>query len=306
MTRRLPPLSSLRAFEAAARHLSFKRAAEELSVTPAAVSQQIRTLEETLGVRLFRRLPRAILLTDAGQRALPHMTTGFDALARGVAEARRAGRQGPITVSVAPSVGGRWLVPRLGHFAEAHPGIDVRVEASEALTDFETDGVDLAIRFGRGDYAGLRSVPLMADVAVPLCAPALTAGPHALRVPDDLAHHTLLHLSRNMGSSATPNWGMWLKAAGVEGVDPEAGTRFSDLSMLISAAVAGQGVALGPRALVSEELSLGRLVVPFCGETDIGAFSYFLVMPEDRAADPRVAAFADWVIAEAAAMESAA
>lgn len=305
MSRRLPPLNSLRAFEAAARHLSFKRAADELHVTPAAISQQIKGLEELLGIRLFRRMPRALLLTDAAQAALPHLSFGFDRLVRGVEEMVATSGAGSITVSVAPSFGGSWLVPRLGRFQDLHPGIDVRVEASDRLTDFDRDDVDIAIRFGRGDYAGLSSVLIFSETAVPVCAPALLEGPKPLREPADLAHHTLLHMGRDGVGDTVPNWRMWLRAAKVEVPDPAAGPRFSHYSMVIPAAVAGQGVALSPRALAEQEIATGRLVEPFCQVDDFGnaggQFAYYLVWPEALDGSPRVEAFRDWLIAEAGA-----
>ena len=298
--RRLPPLNSLRAFEAAARHLSFKQAADELGVTPAAISQQVKALEDLIGQRLFRRLPRAIELTESGARAAPHLTAGFERIARGVEEIAAA--TGMLTVSVAPSFGGRWLVPRLGRFRAVHPEIDVRIDASERLVDLHREDVDLAIRFGAGNYPGLARDCLFAEVAVPVCAPALLGGESPLRVPADLARQTLLQLSRSGGEPETmPNWSMWLKAAGVEGVDPAAGPRFSDFGMVLTAAIAGQGVALSPRALVAGELRDGRLVAPFAEiEGAAPDFSYYLVHVPERARVPKIRAFRSWILAEVA------
>ncbi|MEM9148395.1 MAG: transcriptional regulator GcvA [Pseudomonadota bacterium] len=300
VNRRLPPLNALRAFESAARLLSFKKAAEELHVTPAAISQQVKTLEDALGQKLFRRLPRALILTETGQRALPHLSAGFERLARGVEQMSSA--SGVLTVSVAPSFGGRWLVPRLGRFRDIHPEIEVRVDASERVVDLDRDDVDLAIRFGSGDYPGMACDTLFRETASPVCAPSLITAERPLAVPEDLRHHTLLQQWRATEQEVSPTWGMWMKAAGVEGVDSEAGPRFSDFAMTVMAALAAQGVALSPRALVEAELADGRLIAPFDDiDGATGEFSYFLVIPEARLRVPKVRAFRTWILAEVAA-----
>jgi LysR family glycine cleavage system transcriptional activator len=301
MSRRLPPLNSLRAFEAAARHLSFKKAADELHVTPAAISHQIRTLEEHGGAALFNRLTRALSLTDAGQAALPLLREGFDKLAE-AAQALRADQQADtLTISVAPSFGAKWLIPRLDRFRAAQPKFDVRIDATDALANFGGDGVDVALRFGRGVYRNLRSDCLMAEVAVPVCSPRLLERGPPLARPEDLRHHTLLHVQWTFERDAAPGWDMWLRAAGVEGVDPGRGPRFSADTMALEAAIAGQGVALAGVALAAGDLETGRLVLPFpasAGQTT--EFSYYLVYPEAKADSPKVSAFRDWVLAEAA------
>jgi LysR family glycine cleavage system transcriptional activator len=305
MSRRLPPLNSLRAFEAAARHLSFKHAADELHVTPAAVSHQIRALEEYCGTPLFRRMTRALRLTEAGQAALPLLRDGFDKLAAAAAAMEAKGRVGILTVSVAPSFGAKWLVPRLDRFRAAHPEFDVRVDATDALTSFASDGVDVALRYGRGTYRNLRAERLMGEVAFPVCSPRLLKNGPRLAKPEDLRLHTLVHVQWKMEDDAAPNWRMWLRAAGVEGVDAERGPRFSADSMAVDAAIEGQGVALAGAALVGGDLKAGRLVRPFppsvCQAT---AFSYYLVYPETKAGDPKVSAFREWVQAEAKHGES--
>ena len=307
MSRRLPPLNSLRAFEAAARHLSFKKAAEELHVTPAAVSHQIRTLEEYCGAQLFHRLARALRLTEAGQAALPPLREGFDKLAE-AAEAMRAGERADIlTVSVAPSFGAKWLIPRLDRFRAMHPEFDVRIDASYTLVNFAADGVDVALRFGRGVYRNLRSECLMAEVSLPVCSPRLLERDPPLRRPEDLRHHTLLHVQWRTEDDAALSWRMWLRAAGVEGVDAERGPRFSIEGMALEAAIAGQGVALASAALVDGDLKAGRLVRPFPASlSQATAFSYYLVYPEAKSGDPKVMAFRDWVLAEVAPDENAA
>lgn len=300
MAPQLPPLNSLRAFDAAARHLSFTKAAEELHVTPAAVSQQIKLLEDHCGVRLFKRLTRALMLTDAAQAALPSLREGFDKLAEAAEKLKAHEPGGILTVSVPPSFGAKWLVPRLDRFRTAHPEFDLRIDATDALAGF--DDVDVALRYGRGDYGNLHVERLMSEVAFPVCSPALLDGPEPLRGPEDLSHHTLLHVQWKMESDAAPNWRMWLRAAGVDGVDPERGPRFSIEGMVVQAAIEGHGVALASGSLVADDLRAGRLVRPFapgvCEET---AFSYYLVYPEAKATNPKVMAFRQWIIAEVAA-----
>ncbi len=307
MSRRLPPLNSLRAFEAAARHLSLKKAAEELHVTPAAVSHQVRTLEEYCGAQLFHRLARALRLTEAGQAALPLLREGFDKLAEAAEVMRAEERAGILTVSVPPTFGAKWLIPRLDRFRAVHPEFDVRIDATDALTNFAGDGVDVALRYGRGTYRNLRSECLMREVAFPVCSPRLLEQDAPLARPDDLRHHTLLHVQWRTEDVAAPSWRMWLRAAGVEGVDAERGPRFSVQGMALEAAIEGQGVALAGAALVGGDLSAGRLVRPFAPSlSQATAFSYYLVYPEAKAGDPKVMAFRDWVLAEVARDENAA
>ena len=303
MARNLPPLNSLRAFEAAARHLSFTRAAEELHVTPAAVSHQIKALEEQLGVALFRRLTRALRLTEAGQAALPAMRDGFDKLAEGVARARAHESSGAVTVSVGPSFAAKWLVPRLDRFREAHPDIEVRIDATDKVVDFELDNVDLAIRYGRGNYPGLRVERLLSEEIFPVCSPELLDGPNPLHQPEDLRHHTLLHLDWDMESVMAPSWRMWLLAAGVDNVDFMRGPVFSMESLALQAAIEGQGVALVSSVLAEHDLEAGRLVMPFdvsvCDPLD---FQYYLVTPKRTAELPKVVAFGTWLLDQAADM----
>ena len=302
MGRRLPPLNALRAFEAAARHLSFTKAAEELSVTPAAISHQIKALEAQLGVALFHRLTRALRLTDAGQAAFPKLGEGFDRLAE-AAELLRAHRSDPtLGVSVPPSFGAKWLVPRLESLHAAHPDLEVRIDATDRLTDFASDRVDVALRYGSGHYPGHRVDRLFGGEMVPVCSPQLAEGAHPLRVPGDLRHHTLLHMDWARGDETEPSWRMWLLAAGVTGVDPTRGPRFSMDTLVLQAAIEGQGVALASHVIAAHDLAAGRLVVPFdvsvCDPLD---FAYFVVSPERTAEIPKIAAFRAWVLAEAAA-----
>lgn len=217
MARHLPPLNGLRAFEAAARHLSFTRAAEELNVTQTAISHRIRALEERLGVRLFRRLPRGLVLSEEAQLFLPPVRDAFDQIAAATERLSKEQTGGVLTVSVLPSFAAKWLVPRLGRFRAAHPDIDLRITAALELVDFARDDVDVAIRCGRGHYPGLRVQRLFGETIYPVCSPLLLEGPQALRRPADLGHHTLLH------DDDTSAWQLWLEHAGVEGADSNRG-----------------------------------------------------------------------------------
>ncbi|MCC5978283.1 MAG: transcriptional regulator GcvA [Salinarimonas sp.] len=298
--RSLPPLNALRAFEAAARHMSFSKAAEELNVTPAAISQQIRTLEDIAGVKLFRRLTRSLLLSDAGQVALPAVTEGLDQLAEGYRAMRRQEEAGVLTVSVAPSLGAKWLVPRLERFRDKHPEFDIRIDATDRVVDFQRGDVDLALRYGSGAYEGLTAHCLMSELAAPVCSPALLAGKHPLREPADLRHHTLLHSQWRLQHAFAPNWRMWLRATGLADIDPESGPRFSEDNLVVQAAIAGQGVALVGRAVAAADLRAGLLVHPFgTGSGESSGYCYYVVYPEGDAARPKVRAFTDWVLEEA-------
>lgn len=302
MSRRLPPLNSLRAFEAAARHLSFTKAANELHVTPAAISHQIKALEEHCGAALFRRRTRSLALTETAQAALPALREGFDKLAEAADRLTPAVDSGVLTVSVAPSFAAKWLMPRLEGFRAAHPGFDIRIDATDGLVTFDTDGVDIALRYGRGDYPGLVSDCLMAETVFPVCSPSLIEGERAIRSPADLALHTLVHVTWQSAEAEAPSWRMWLKAAGIETIDAERGPRFNMDSMAVQAAIDGQGVALANGALVADDLAAGRLVRPFPRTTDeTTMFCYFVVYPDVHRRNPKVLAFRDWVMAEAEA-----
>ncbi len=301
-SRRLPPLNALRAFEASARHLSFKRAGAELNVTPAAISQQVKALEDFCGQPLFRRMTRAIALTDAGRAALPLLTEGFDRLDEAAERMRFDVEDELLTVSVPPSFGAKWLIPRLSHFRAAHPDLDVRIDATDMLADFAPGGAHLAIRYGRGDYPGLEVTCLLEETVFPVCSPKLLEGGPPLTEPPDLARHTLLHIEWTKLRDTSPSWEMWLRAAGVDGVDASRGLRFSAEVLAVEAAIAGQGVALTTSALVGDDLGSGRLVRPFAppagGERT--AFCYYLVYPERHRRNRKLQAFRDWAIAEAA------
>lgn len=299
---RLPPLTALRAFEAAARHLSFRRAAEELYVTPGAISQQIRLLEDHLGVQVFRRVGRQVLLTDSGQAALPLLREGFERLAEASRLLRQPGRKGRVAVAVAPSFAAKWLVPRLESFHRAHPEIEVWISAAMEIVDLASADLDLAIRYGRGLYPGLDSRLLLSETVIAVCAPSLAEGKLPLRGPADLAGLTLLHDGSPEQDPSCPDWAMWLMARGQTTIDATRGPRFNQGSLVIEAAVNGAGVALAKRAIAEADLSAGRLVEPFSREdaTPI-AFAYHIVWPKTRSFSPAARLFVEWLEAEAAA-----
>lgn len=302
MTRRLPSLNALRAFEAAARHLSFTKAAEELHVTQAAISHQVKTLEEQLGLQLFRRLNRRLLLTDHGQAYLSTLTSVFDEIDAATERLTVAHGGGSLRVSVLPSMAARWLLPRLSRFRERHPDIDVLVSAAHTLADFRRDDVDLAIRYGKGVYPGLEAVFLMRDEIFVVCSPKLLEEGPPLREPADLKHHTLLHDSTTEGERQ--HWGRWMEAVGVSGVDPVRGPGFSDSNLVLDAVARGEGVALARRSLVNDDLAGGRLVIPF-GPILPAQLSYFIVYPKGSADMPKVQKFTQWLLDEADADRAA-
>lgn len=298
MRRTLPPLRSLRAFEAAARHLSFAKAADELGVTPGAISHQIKTLEDWLGARLFQRLTRALRLTEAGAMALPLLTEGFDALAAGTARLKSARETGTLTISVSPGFGSLWLVPRLESFRRQHPEVELRIDGTDRLIDLARGEADLAIRYGPGGYPGLRSDRLFAMRATPVCSPQLLAAGPALRSPQDLRHHTLLHVE---WKEVEGSWRTWLLAAGVGDIDPYQGPRFTKEEMAVRAALDGEGIALVGDRMAADHLASGRLVRPFeAGLSTPLVFAYYLLRPGGAADPPKVSRFRDWILAQAA------
>lgn len=296
--KRLPPLNALRVFESAARHLSFTKAAEELHVTPGAVSQQIKALEDFLQTPVFRRQKRSLLLTDEAQASLPILREGFDKLAEAGKILAAKADSSRLTVSVAPSLASKWLVPRLDRFQEAHPEIDVWVSADMDVVDFAVDDVDLAIRYGPGQYPDLEVEHLMAEKIVPVCSPHLMTGAHPLKSPEDLTHHTLLHDSSTDKDPNCPTWPMWLKAAGVCHKEGERGLKFNQSSLVIEAAVAGKGVALAKAALALADLEAARLVIPFDLTTPTD-FAYYIVNPPSKSSSAAVSAFKQWLKQEA-------
>jgi LysR family transcriptional regulator, glycine cleavage system transcriptional activator len=291
---RLPPLNSLRAFLAAARHASFVRAGTELNVTPAAISQQVKQLEDHLGVALFQRFPRRLLLTEEGRAALPDLEKGFAHLARAVTDLKGGSLSGPVVISVIPSFAARWLVPRLPAFVAAYPDIELTLRAELRNVDFAREDVDLGIRYGRGLYPGLDTHPLLREEVFPVCAPSLLNGPRPLRRLEDLSHHPLLHDRQITGEEPSLSWRAWLVGAGFQQIDAQRGPGFTDATMLMDAASRGMGVALGRSALVADDLASGRLVRPFPFSRP-AEYAYFAVLPEGRSRQPRVAAFLAWL-----------
>ena len=293
MSRRLPPLNALKAFEAAARHESFTRAAEELCVTQGAVSQQVKALEAELGLKLFVREPRRLVITGAGRDYLVVVRDALDRIAAGTERLLQRQSAGTLTVSTSPNFAAKWLVHRLGRFAEQRPGIDLRVGAALHHVDFAREDVDVAIRHSDGNLPGLEVTRLCREELFPVCSPALAKGKAALRRPADLARHTLLHLDSRQ------DWLKWLDAGGVADVDLSRGPVLNQASMVIDAAVDGQGVALARTALAARDLLAGRLVRPFDLALPV-SYAYWIVCPRVNASLPKIVTFRDWLLAEAA------
>jgi LysR family glycine cleavage system transcriptional activator len=311
-SQRLPPLNALRAFEAAARHLSFALAAKELHVTPAAVSHQIKGLEEFVGQRLFRRLARGLELTRAGYVFVPKLRAGFERLGEAVEELRASQESATLAVSVATSFATRWLAPRLHRFVSAHPELDVRINASTRLIDPNSDQLaamdavagppvedaDIVVRFGTGDYPGFRVDKLLQVAVTPMCSPRLLAGGHPLRDAADLKQHVLIH-DNLLYDDGRPLWDAWFDAAGMPGADTSHGLRFSHAMLALEAAADGMGVALGMPVLAGSDLASGRLVAPLARSLPLKV-AYYIVSAPDTAQREDVAAFRNWLLAEAA------
>jgi len=293
MPRRLPPLNALKAFEAAARHESFTRAAEELCVTQGAVSHQVKALEAELGLKLFNRERQRLIITEAGRGYLEVVRDAFDRIAAGTERLLQRQSAGALTVSTSPNFAAKWLVHRLGRFAEAHPSIDLRVSASLHHVDFAREDVDLAIRHGDGQASGLHVTRLCVEELAPVCSPKLLRGRNGLRNPSDLARYTLLHITdRN-------DWVKWLDSAGAADIDLSRGPVLSEASMALDAAVDGQGVALARSALAAWDLIAGRLVRPFELALPL-TYAYWIVCPKATANLPKIVTFRDWLLTEAA------
>ena len=294
----MPSLNALRAFEAAARHLSFKKAGHELNVTPGAISQQVKSLEESLGVQLFNRLHNTLVLTESGQAYLPEIRDAFRKISDATDRLLPRGIVEMLTIGIQPSFAVKWLFPRLARFKSSHPEIDVRISTTTEVEDVMDGRVDLVIRHGRGHYAGIRAHRLLPEGRFPVCSPKLLNGPHPLRVPADLVHHTLLH------EEFREEWRLWLQEHQIAGVDPSKGKSFTDERLVLQAAIQGEGVALSASPLVERELSSGRLVRPF-GPTVGNDLGYYLLCQDGIAECHAVYAFRTWAVAEAAASEAA-
>ncbi len=300
MLRHIPGLQALKAFDAAARHLSFSRAAEELNVTPAAVSHQIKELEEQIGVSLFQRTSRHMQLTRHGDVLRPAVADALEGLTLAVNKLRQAKNPKQIRVTASPSLAAKWLVPRLDKFLEAVPGADVRIDATSSVLDFDRDEIDAAIRFGEGIHPGLQVDKLFSDVLFPVCSPALLRDGKPLREPRDLLNYTLIHLEYEALGAVWPNWRMWMLAAGIKDFNDTRGLHFSQTSLAVQAAIDGHGVALGDSTLVADDIAAGRLVKPFeLALKSPPQFAYHLITRKDAGERPIVKAFRSWILEEA-------
>lgn len=286
---KLPPLNALRAFEAAARHLSVKTAAEELCVTPGAVSQMLKTLEAHLGVKLFERMNRGIFLTEVGRGYLPPVRNAFRQIAEASRRVAISVDSGVLTVSVTPFFASAWLVPRMNSFHDAHPDIDLQIVTSNALVDFSRSGVDVAVRHGLGRYPGLRSEHVVAVEMVPVAAPSLVEKFGRPTAPAALAKWPHVHDAERKG------WSLWFQAQGVDDFGPIRGPSFDDSSLLLKAIIGGQGAGLLPASMVVLEISEGRLV-QLAEPTHIESFAYYLVYPETCHGRPKISAFRNWIL----------
>ncbi len=289
MPRRLPSLTSLRAFEAAGRHLSFTKAAAELTVTQAAISHQVKSLEEQLNIALFVRLPRKLELTAEGRSLLPVVHQAFDTIAEGVAELKGTQGHATLTVRLAPSFAAKWLSPRLEAFRSLYPHIELSLTHANGPADFAKESIDLAVTYGKGNWPGVVGVPVLTLDFFPVCSPKYLQGKHALQTPADLEHCTLLH------DASYENWSAWLDLAGVSDVDAKRGPVLDDTNVLVRAAVDGLGVALGSSIFVNDHLLAGRLVQPFKPVLH-DERAYYVVCPPAHCERPEVAAFRDWLI----------
>jgi LysR family transcriptional regulator, glycine cleavage system transcriptional activator len=291
--RRLPQLNALKSFEAAARHESFTRAAEELCVTQGAVSHQVKALETELAVKLFNRERQRLVITEAGRQYLVVVRDALDRIALGTERLVQRQTSGALTVSTSPDFAAKWLVHRLGRFAAVHPEIDLRIAAQMHHVDFAREDVDLAVRHGAGDWPGLAAVNLCAEELFVICSPRLLAGDQGMRQPSDVLKFPLLHLyDRN-------DWSKWLETAGVAGAELSRGPVLNQASMLIDAVVDGQGIALARTALAAWDLLNGRLVSPFPVALPLSR-TYWIVCPKATSILPKIVTFRDWLLAEAA------
>ncbi len=293
MLRRLPPLNALKAFEAAARHESFTRAAEELCVTQGAVSHQVKALEAELGIKLFNRERQRLLITGAGREYLGVVRDALDRIAVGTDRLVQRQSSGVLTVSTSPDFAAKWLVHRLGRFAEAHPDIDLRISATMHHVDFAREEVDLVVRHGDGNWAGLDVVRMCSEQLFAVCSPKLFSARHRPSKPSDVLKFPLLHLDDRK------DWSKWLEAAGVAAAEPTHGPVLNRASMVIDAAVDGQGVALARTTLAAWDLINGRLVRPFELVLRLSK-SYWVVCPKATSALPKITTFRAWLLAEAA------
>ncbi|RIX49738.1 MAG: LysR family transcriptional regulator [Rhodocyclales bacterium GT-UBC] len=313
MFQRLPPIQSLRSFESAARHSSFKLAALELNVTPAAISQQVKVLEDYLGVALFRRLSRRLEITVEGEAMLPKLREAFGCIVEAIEAARDPGSR--LLIMAPPNFAARWLVPNLSDFARRHPDIEFQLSSSVdaidrydagnphlmPLLDHRIGYTEVAIRFGAAQCPGYQVDPVLAPDYTLVCSPALLNGAHPLRTPDDLRWHVLIDDQAIPGESLRPSWEEWLQAAGASTVDATQGLRFGNSTLALEAALNGQGVVLAPEPLVAAEVAAGRLVMPFDIKVP-SRFCYYLATPQAAVERPAARAFRAWLLAQVRSM----
>lgn len=292
MRPRLPALNNLKAFEAAARHESFTRAAEELCVTQGAVSQQVKALEEGLGLKLFNRERQRLIITEAGRDYLLVIRDALDRIAVGTERLLQRQNAGVITVSTSPDFAAKWLVHRLGHFADAHSGIDLRVSATLHHVDFAREEVDLAVRHGDGNWPDLEAVQLSAEQLFAVCSPKLLSGRRRLSKPADILKFPLIHLD------SRADWTRWLRAVDVDDAGAAHGTVLNRASMVIDAAINGQGIALARTTLAAWDLINGRLVRPFPDSLPLSK-TYWIICPKATSNVPKIVTFRSWLLAEA-------
>jgi LysR family glycine cleavage system transcriptional activator len=294
----MPPLNALKAFESAGRHMSFTEAAKELHVTPAAISHQIKTLESFLGFKLFHRKNRSLELTVAGQACLPGLRRGFNHLGAAIERIQSTVAAEPLLISAPPIFGAKWLVPRITEFSVAHPEVQIRIDPLQQISELEGPETDVAVRFGRGRYPGLRAKRLMSQEVFPVCSPELLRGKHPLVSPADLRWHTLIHFDPTFYDPDWPKWEKWFRAAGVTGIDASIGPHFSSPNFTIQAVLQGQGVALAVSLMADELVAQGQLIQLF----DVnypGDYGYYVVVSDEKVEEPRVKAFWEWLISEA-------
>jgi LysR family glycine cleavage system transcriptional activator len=295
--RPLPPLNALRAFEATARHLSFSKAAQELNVTPAALSHQIRGLEDLLGLKLFHRRARSIELTEPARVIYPGVRTGFEAIRDAVGRLGRGREDRILVVSSSPGLTAKWLVPRLYRFLQRHPDIEARITAAVGYANFASDGVDVGIRLSSGAHPDLYVEKISDEWLLPLCSPRLIAGERPLRTPQDLVHFPLIQVDL---PGLVPTWADWMRLAGIDGIDTSRGLRLNVADHALDAASEGVGVVLAYKMVAARDIALNRLVMPFGPEIPLPGRAYYFVCARGQERRAPIKAFRDWVFAEIA------
>ena len=298
--KQLPPLNSIRAFEATARHLSVTKAADELNVTAGAVSQQLKTLEAFLDIKLFKRENRKISLTQEAHLGLPYITDGLNKITEGIGTIRDHYTNKPLTITLPPTLAARWLMPRLINFQNIHPEIDVRIDATYKVVDLFTEDIDAGIRFGSGNYPDLNSDFLFSQEVILVCSPTLLKNAPTLKTPEDLKNFTLLHCDFHLTSSSKtqPDWDMWFEMTGFNKVNSSRSIYFTQHDLLVQAAIEGQGVALVASISAKKALDEGLLIRPFESSIPLDN-SYYFIYPKVKSKLPRIQAFRKWLLDEA-------